>query len=66
MGCIILIILYENYSQTAGIGAYDSKDFIAICEENNIEYFIYGRQCISALDMARFIPWDDDIDIIMF
>lgn len=42
------------------------KDFIKICDENNIEYYlIYGTQ-IGAIRHQGFIPWDDDIDILMF
>ena len=42
------------------------KDFVKICEDNNIEYYlIYGTQ-IGAIRHQGFSPWDDDIDIIMF
>lgn len=42
------------------------KDFIEICDENNLDYYlIYGTE-IGAVRHHGFIPWDDDIDLIMF
>ncbi len=42
------------------------EDFIKICDEHDIEYYlIYGTQ-IGAIRHQGFIPWDDDIDVIMF
>lgn len=42
------------------------KDFIEICEKHDIEYYlIYGTQ-IGAIRHQGFIPWDDDIDVILF
>ena len=42
------------------------KYFIKICEENNLLYFIYGGSLLGTIRHEGFIPWDDDIDVIMF
>jgi len=42
------------------------KDFIKICDDNNLTYYIYGGSLLGAVRHHGFIPWDDDIDVIMF
>lgn len=41
------------------------KDFIDICEKNNLVYFGIAGTAIGAIRHGGFIPWDDDIDVAM-
>lgn len=42
------------------------KDFIEICDKNDLEYYAYGGTALGAIRHNGFIPWDDDIDLFMF
>ena len=42
-----------------------AKDIDFLCRENGIKYYLIGGSAIGAIRHKGFIPWDDDLDIIM-
>ena len=41
------------------------KVFDAFCQKNGLLYYVCGGGCIGAIRHKGFIPWDDDIDVMM-
>ena len=41
------------------------SDIDCLCRENDIQYYLLGGSAIGAIRHHGFIPWDDDLDIIM-
>lgn len=39
--------------------------FKEFCDKNNLLFYLCGGCCIGSLRTSGFIPWDDDIDILM-
>lgn len=41
------------------------KDFIKYCDDNKLKYSVCGGTFLGAVRHKGFIPWDDDIDVLM-
>lgn len=41
------------------------REFIKICKDNDLRYFLLGGSCLGAVRHKGYIPWDDDIDVGM-
>ena len=49
--------------QTIGLGILKFID--KICTENKIKYFLCAGTALGAVRHKGFIPWDDDVDVMM-
>lgn len=41
------------------------KMFHAFCQEHNIKYFLGYGTLLGAIRYKKFIPWDDDVDVLV-
>ena len=41
------------------------RDVAALCDKHGLTYMMSGGTCLGAIRHQGFIPWDDDLDIVM-
>ncbi len=55
-----------NHTKTIQAGLLEVMDiFHQFCEDNDLRYFLVGGTQLGAVRHKGFIPWDDDLDIVM-
>ena len=64
-------LFYESFSQERGFGIHKNlavkllKKTIEILDEFKIDYFLISGTLLGYIRHGDFIPWDDDIDIMV-
>jgi len=56
----------ERIKLSQQIGLKLLEAFDQVCKSNQINYFLDAGTLLGAFRNGKFIPWDDDIDIMMF
>lgn len=41
-------------------------EFSRVCKENGIKWYVFAGTMLGAIRHKGFIPWDDDVDVILF
>lgn len=54
-----------SLDQVKSIAANILKETDSICRKNNLTYFVFYGTLLGTVRHKGFIPWDDDVDIIM-
>lgn len=54
-----------NIAETQKVSLEILKEIAQICEERNLRYYLIYGTLIGAVRHKGYIPWDDDVDIMM-
>ncbi len=59
-------VVEEYLEATHAIGDHLLREFAALCADVGVGYFLTSGTLLGAVRNGTWIPWDDDIDVIMF
>ena len=59
-------LVTEKRKKVWAVGLELWERFDEVCKKHGITYYAYYGTLLGAVRHQGFIPWDDDIDVIMF
>lgn len=59
------ILTAEESCKLKGLLLDMYKDISSLCDKNGLIYMLGGGSCLGAVRHNGFIPWDDDLDLMM-
>ena len=59
-------LVTENRKKIWAVELQMLEKFDEICRKYNLTYYVYYGTLLGAVRHQGFIPWDDDIDVVMF
>lgn len=63
-GCLTVITEDESKAlKTLLLEMY--KDIVSLCDKHGLVYMMGGGSCLGAIRHKGYIPWDDDLDLMM-
>ena len=63
-GCLT-VITEEEAKRLKALLLEMYKDIASLCDRHNLVYMMGGGTCLGAIRHKGYIPWDDDLDIMM-
>ena len=59
-------LVTEKRKKVWAVGLELLERFGEVCKKHGLTYFVYYGTLLGAVRHQGFIPWDDDIDVVMF
>ena len=59
-------LVTEKRKKVWAVGMELLEQFDRVCKKHGLRYFVYYGTLLGAVRHQGYIPWDDDIDVVMF